>query len=348
MAGKRQHILPRFLLKGFASRVQDEKVFTWVFRKGGSPFETATENVSVEKHFYGKQGELSADDEITNLEGGYAQLVDTLRGEKDATQVNDPRIADFIAHLIVRTKQLRESFRESAEYVLEQFSDYLSDFDNFKQLVVRNPKLVREELVKILKDIPVPDWQKGMLLELMELHASTLMDEQKSELEKMIQSLFEEVKSILPKAFREGHIKSLAKNPVPKPRADEYRELKWFVRETSRPLILGDIGCLFEIVGERRFKPIDDKGDNIKNIVLPVSSQKLLVGTSFSFVPQIDIKVLNTAIAKCSYEYFVSSESPPEKVALAVSIGSWSGILSKKEKEQLLSEIIHDVESGLL
>ena len=41
---------------------------------------------------------------------------------------------------------------------------------------------------------------------------------------------------------------------------------------------------------------------------------------AFSVVPQIDIKVLNTAVAKCSYEYFVSSESSPEKVELAASI----------------------------
>jgi hypothetical protein len=39
MAGVRQHILPRFLLKGFASRLDALEVFTWVFRKGGNIFE---------------------------------------------------------------------------------------------------------------------------------------------------------------------------------------------------------------------------------------------------------------------------------------------------------------------
>jgi hypothetical protein len=154
------------------------------------------------------------------------------------------------------------------------------------------------------------------------------------------------VKTILPKAFREDHIKSLAKNPSPQPRADEYGELKWFVRESESPLILGDTGCLFEIVGERRFKPIDDKGDKLTNIFLPISSNKLVVGTAFSAVPQIDATTLNKAMAKCSYEYFVCSESAPEKAALSSTIGKWSGILSEKEMEQLLGEIIRDIESG--
>lgn len=68
MAGVRHHILPRFLLKGFASRVDNQKAFTWVCRKDGSPFEASTRDVSVEKYFYGKEGNISADEEITAIE----------------------------------------------------------------------------------------------------------------------------------------------------------------------------------------------------------------------------------------------------------------------------------------
>jgi hypothetical protein len=107
-----------------------------------------------------------------------------------------------------------------------------------------------------------------MLLELMQQYAPALMDNQKPELQSMMQGLVDEVKAILPKAVREGHIKSLVKNPVPKPRADEYSELKWFVCETAQTLILGDTGCLFDVVGKRRYKSIDDKGDDITNIFL--------------------------------------------------------------------------------
>lgn len=69
MAGTQQHVLPRFLQKGFASRVKGEQVFTYVYRKGSDkPFEANTANVGVEKYFYETESGISADDEITNLD----------------------------------------------------------------------------------------------------------------------------------------------------------------------------------------------------------------------------------------------------------------------------------------
>lgn len=348
MAGKRQHILPRFLLKGFASRTQGESVFAWVYRKGNSPFETKVENISVEKHFYGKEGDVSADAEITTLESGYAYLVGTLRDEKDGTQVTNPLIADYVAHLSIRTKHLRDSFRASTEYLLEQVTEYLADYNNLKRMVLRNPYVIREELAKLLKDIPAPDFYKGMLLEMMELFVPTMMDEMQPQFEVIVRGLFEEVKAVLPKAAREGHIKTLAKNPFSQPRADEYGRLTWFVRESVAPLVLGDVGCVFEIDSERRFKPLDDKGDKIINIFLPIASDKYLIGMSSPGAQEVESKTLNEAMAKCSYEYFICSESSTEKVTLSSVIGEWSGILSAKELEQLSSEIIRDIEQGLL
>jgi len=75
----RQHILPRFLLKGFASRFQRGEIFTWIYRRGGKIVETNIKKVGVEKYFYGKEGELSADAKITDLEQEYARLLDELR-----------------------------------------------------------------------------------------------------------------------------------------------------------------------------------------------------------------------------------------------------------------------------
>lgn len=67
MAGIRQHILPRFLLKGFASRVQDKKIFTCVYRKGGPQFETTIENVGLESTSTGKLVKLALTKRLHNL-----------------------------------------------------------------------------------------------------------------------------------------------------------------------------------------------------------------------------------------------------------------------------------------
>ncbi|MGH9970586.1 MAG: DUF4238 domain-containing protein [Pyrinomonadaceae bacterium] len=344
MAGNRQHILPRFLLKGFASRIEREKIFTWVSRKGTKPFETTVENVSVEKYFYGKQGELSADGKITELEAGYARLINEIRGMGDSNQVIDPALPDFVAHLVVRTKQLRQFFRESADYLLDELTNYLSEPANLKRLLLSRPTTIEEELGRLMKNIDLPEELKEMLPALVEHYAPTLLDEGMPEFRSTLKGLMADMKQMLPKAIKEGHIKSLANHPVPETRSDSYRTLKWFVLRSQSPLILGDTGCLFEIEGQRRFKPSDDKGDQIVNIYLPIASHRLLVGTSHASVPLVDVTEVNNAIAKCAYEYFVSSTSCETVDDLTASIGLWSGLLTKNEMETLLAEIVEDID----
>jgi hypothetical protein len=344
MAGKRHHILPRFLLRGFASRVDGEKVFTWVYRKGGERFETTVENVGVEKHFYGKQTEISADDVITNLEGGYATLVKDLRDQPDGAEMRHAEISEFVTHLIIRTKQLREFFRDSADYLLDELTTYLADPSNLKRLLLSKPELIQAELEKCLQQLQVPEIYKGALIELVKLNASTLVDQHMSDLQSGLTELISDIRTLLPKAVKDGHIKSLARDPAPDTRSEGYRFLRWFIREAHHSLILGDIGCLFEIDGRRRFRPFDDMGETIVNIYLPLSSQKLLVGTSFSDASHVDFAAINKATAKCSYEYFVCSELLPTNDRLPSFIGDWAGILTQREMERLLTEIIDDLE----
>jgi Protein of unknown function (DUF4238) len=105
MAGKRQHILPRFLQRGFASNIVSkpngrETVFTWYYLKGLEPCEITTENVGLEKHFYGKAGELSVDNDITDLEDMFAPVIRELRDKHDGYQITDSTLADFVGHSV--------------------------------------------------------------------------------------------------------------------------------------------------------------------------------------------------------------------------------------------------------
>jgi Protein of unknown function (DUF4238) len=61
MAGERQHFLPRFLLKGFASRQSRQQFYTWVFQKGKEAFETNILNVGLAKNFYTHGVEVDAE-----------------------------------------------------------------------------------------------------------------------------------------------------------------------------------------------------------------------------------------------------------------------------------------------
>jgi hypothetical protein len=345
MAGNRQHILPRFLLKGFASRIDGDKIFTWVYRKGTKPFQTTIENVSVEKHFYGKQGGLNADDEITKLETGYAYLIDEIRNAQDSTEITGTKLTEFIAHLVVRTKHVREFFRNSADYMIGQLETYLAEPANFRRLLLRNPDLIREELGKLLNGFNLPSEQKEILVGLVEHVGPMIVDEQMPEVQTMLHDLMVQVKPHIAKAVNDGHIKALASSPAPEPRSENYRTLKWFVKQTEENLLLGDFGCLFEIDSENRFKSFNDNDDKILTIYLPVSSHTLILGTASSNTRDLNVSQINSATARCSCEYFVCSAPTDDREVLAASIGVCSELLTRNEMDTLMSEILADLDN---
>lgn len=109
MAGSKNHILPKFLLKGFASRfeVKKDKAFSWWFRRDHEPRETNIDKINVERHFYGEDDKINVDPAITILELGFSTLVSELRETDEQTDISDTGIAEFVAHLTSRTRHLR-------------------------------------------------------------------------------------------------------------------------------------------------------------------------------------------------------------------------------------------------
>lgn len=75
---------------------------------------------------------------------------------------------------------------------------------------------------------------------------------------------------------------------------------------------------MFEIVGKRRYKSIDDKGDDITNIFLPIATHKLLLGTAFSTIPQISFKSINKAMPDVAMSISSAPNLHPTKSLLSL------------------------------
>jgi hypothetical protein len=191
MAGNRQHILPRFLLKGFASRVERKGIYTWVYSKERGPFETNIINVGVEKYFYGGDGELNVDDDITDFEGEYAPLLDELREHEGQVEISDPRIANLITHLVVRTKHIRESLRESSEFMIQKISKHLSDFANLKAAMLSQAGI--KEFKKTLKDMQASRSVRRKSQKLAKRILPGLIDANQNKMKLLYQNIFETV-----------------------------------------------------------------------------------------------------------------------------------------------------------
>jgi hypothetical protein len=324
MSGVRHHVLPRFLLKGFICQKKGKQKFTWVYSKGKKPYKSNIINVSVESNFYGKEGECNADEGITKLERGYAVLIDKLRQESEKTgvvEVNEALIPDFISHLVIRTKHLRSSLYESTDIFLSELEKELSNFNNIKKIVFKKLQIEKPNtLVELLSS------SKG----------SNFLDNHESELKKLFQLNIRSIKSQLLEIVKETHIKTLADNPNPQERISMYKQLKWIICNANSSLILGDTGCLFETDGSRRFKSFHDKNDNIKNIYLPISSNKMLIG-SHSQISRIDFLEINEAIVKSSREFFVCSDFLMGANNILSLIGQESELIKHTEIQEIIS-----------
>ena len=344
MAGDRQHILPRFLLKGFASRIQGKQIYTWVYRSDGGISEPNITNAAVSRYFYGRKGELSVDDDITKFEGKYSHLLDELRAKHGQVELSDYRIANLVTHLVTRTKHFRDGYRNSMEFLVDKMTEYFSDQANLKEAILstilKQPKMIEGLIEEGFRDHPELRFLENILKPLFPSILIAFSDTQKTENQMFVQYYFENIKEKLPKWMKDGHIKGLSQGLTPEPRVKEYQRLKWYLFKTGGALILGDIGCLFEVEGIKRFKSITFEDDEIKNIFLPISDMQILIGTSLPAIPNVDHNFINKKIAKCSREFFICSKNCPGIASLLPLLGSESEIISKEEIEQAVEEII--------
>ena len=329
MAGRRQHTIPRFILKGLQSRISGDEVFVWLYRRGSKAVETNIKNVGTDRDFYGKSGQGTLDDQITELEGSYSSLLDMLRSQTKSGPVCDAEtIPNLIAHLSTRTRFLRQSMEDSFGFLLEQLCARLANKQTLAD-ILRGP-LARKQLLDLLTSRGLSTEQAHEALPLLQPLLPSAVEAAVPNLAEYVETFWKFAQDKYPEFVRNAHITALAAHPALSKRAELYRAFNWHILMAETPLILGDTVCLFEANGERRFKPLDD-GDETCRIFLPVSANRVLVGTPHRARPKVDLSRLNRAVARCSYEFFVSSVELGLDSSLPSSIGKWSGILAEDE-----------------
>ncbi len=126
MSGKRQHYIPRFLQKGFISHESGKESYTWVFSKNKEPYNTNIKNFGLERNFYTSDDGISADEIITKKEIEFSAIIQKLRQE-DLSVLNNSKLPFLLAHLLIRTRLIRDAFADSGEYMTLQLFDKFSD-----------------------------------------------------------------------------------------------------------------------------------------------------------------------------------------------------------------------------
>jgi len=118
--------------------------------------------------------------------------------------------------------------------------------------------------------------------------------------------------------------------------------LNWFVLRSEIPQILGDVGAIFEMGGEGRFKGLDAMEEDVRAAYLPITSHELLVGTPEPVLPRVEFEIVRTAMATVSRDFFVAGGETPEISALHGRLGEQCDPLTPEEMDAFFEETLKD------
>jgi hypothetical protein len=314
VSSKRQHFIPRLLLKGFASRTKGDSAFVYLFRRGETPREVNVTNVAVSRYFYGGPGEGPVDAILTGREADYAALLDELR-QQEVRPERKTLIEEFVTHLIVRTKNARDAVAllgDAAFDAIERELETPSRRASLRQRAQEN-LLARPDVREALAQLPRGKRRragKEMRRVLGRLDPREALASLRRELEQ----------HDLAGGVRAAQFKALSTLRQPRASTGLLASLEWsVVQDSRRGLILGDLGPL-ALFGGQLGSPLHG-GSAVEAMMLPISSECLLVGVPGGCRMPLDIEAVNTASAEYSREFLVAAQNTERERAYHALIG---------------------------
>jgi hypothetical protein len=342
MAGINQHYIPQFLQRGFASHKSGRISYIWEFRKGTLPENRPVKDFGAEPHFYNKGTDTSIDDRLTDEEQGFAVLVQRLR-VLPAGMIAEPGLAEFLAHIEVRTRHLRQSFVLTSHALMDRIFDLIaSDVGRFADMVLERVKSTPGYLGQMLDEeiakTPIQRSQRAMIKELALREADkvipTLRPKLMAELLRWAGMFRDGYKARVGGAAKDGHLRALAAKSAPEVRIKGHGSFLFKIVDVpAGGMVLGDSVLLFLEETTQRFRPMTQKGHNDRAVILPLTPSKLLVGERVATV--YDFAEIKRAAALCSLEFFLGHENSAENQVLKEQIGTEAGMLSDEEIEEI-------------
>jgi len=345
MSGKRQHFIPRFLMENFSSRMVKDGFYTWVYRRNAKEYETNIINVGVEGYFYTQGDDTEVDDLITDDEVSMSETLRSLLNSSIGSDVSSFQVSRLIVNLEVRTRHLRRNLLQTGEYAMSRFIDFMEDKDSFLRYLEKrfrkNPLMLKEAILNNLVEQGIPRKKIPMMAKLILPVAQNSMH---MFLKPLLPLLVSELRSKLPQMLQEtaknSHIRALKADETYKIRMRRYENFVFTIRGVHEGnMILGDSVILFQVPGSKPFKSFIVKDEEIKAIFLPLSPERILVGsqTTTKMLPSH----LRQAIARCSLEYFISASNETALGDLKEQIGKDAPIFSEEEMDNTIMEAIN-------
>lgn len=332
---RRDHFIPRMLLKRFASRIDGEKQFIWRYGADAPPLELSTKDTGVAKDFYGEN-----DDKLENafveFEGAHSSALREIdAGDFDFSK-RSPLVADIVWLLALRTEANRLMLTSFVKTAMAEVSKQLpsrraTEFTAQIMEAAYENKLKERPALKALLSLP------GM-----DRHVRDMKYEALSQFRKhfgIFAASFAqdpEIHKTFIASQNEGlsqHLTGGAKCPSAK------APPCWSLVSSEDNLFVLADACVFGIDCFGKTTPVVG-GEKLNEIYFPISPRLALVGTFDGLSPRLGPEAIRRHSIAFSSRY-VFSHQRCEHLGSEVrnSIGKDAGFLEEEQIEELVSNL---------
>ena len=346
-SGPNQHFIPRFFQKPFAVRPKRKEI--WVFSRDHVPELKKLKKIGTSDYFYsGPNDECSStlDDKITTIETPISRKLAIIREQSSGAAVNSNDVAEIVNHLVPRTAHTRMTLARGLWMMFHNVEAISSDSSAVKKLMGLDEdeptenfrEALEEKFGEIVSDNPVLPKHlcERIMFCLMKENIHSLM----FEMTPVIQDMCRTGKGLTEGIVKGAHNRTLLEFMNSSPRVKMLEALNWTVQSAPAiGAILPDCVALAIDQSGVTMPAMFSDWDQTKAIIMPISPDKLLVGSNKDFKVEEELDY-NLEAVKCSHDFFLSSTNNERLIELNQLLGSRS--------TQIIDDLVNEVTTPYL
>lgn len=330
-SGPNQHFIPRFFQKPFAVRPKRKEI--WVFSRDHVPELKKLKKIGTSDYFYSGPNDgcsSTLDDKITTIETPISRKLAIIREQSSGAAVNSNDAAEIVNHLVPRTAHTRMTLARGLWMMFHNVEAISSDSSAVKKLMGLDEdeptenfrEALEEKFGEIVSDNPVLPKHlcERIMFCLIKENIHSLM----FEMTPLIQDMCRIGKGLTEDIVKEAHNKALLEFMNSVPQLKMLEALNWTVQSAPAiGAILPDcVALAIDQTGVIMPAMVSD-WDQTKAVIMPISPDKLLVGSKKDFKVEEELDY-NLEAVKCSHGFFLSSTDDKRLIELSQLIGSRS------------------------
>jgi hypothetical protein len=341
MSGRKQHFIQQLLQKGFSFDWQQDPCHIWVYRRDGKVFSPSLDGYGAERDFYGDPEQSDLDNQITEIENNrFNQFLNDLR--KGANRNLDSHAAAaFAIHLFFRSKNFRSMLTAGLEPLMARSRAMLRNPDILERLIASGVREKSKPILDALTLAGIPPSQQTPTLAFIEQNSILLARQFIAKNSSQIENYLEKVLASAAPVVAAAHRKSLSEklNDLTGSRVEMFKAMHWQILQVDGCLISGD-SVVFAELANGSFKPVSEPNDVLAYMWVPISHNRILVGSPNNAPPNVDATRINRGAASCSFDAFCAFKGPNEYASLIPLIRTSTFSLDETAIEQIAQDSI--------